>query len=265
MSAGSDLRAALSFLTPLGGGGQVPSPTAMAWFPAVGAGIGWALGQGWRLASKIWPPLPAAALVVTGDCLVTGALHLDGLADAADGLLAHSPGRSRLDIMAEPHVGGFGTVAVGLALLGRASALAGLGPSPALLAGVYCSSRSAMVVASRALPYARAGGLASAFLPAAADAAAPPGTGQRSLPTPPGPKDRALLAAVPGLAAALLLAWLGAGRRGPAAIVAGWGASLAVLGLARRRLGGFTGDVLGAAGVVGETAALLAAAARRAT
>ena len=93
------------------------------------------------------------------------ALHLDGLADTADGLLAHVPTKDRLEIMAEPGVGSFAAVALGMALLTRAAALAALEPSPLLLGALYCSSRSVMVVASRSLPYARPEGLVSAFLP----------------------------------------------------------------------------------------------------
>jgi adenosylcobinamide-GDP ribazoletransferase len=216
----------------------------MTWFPIVGGGMGLVLGWVWRQGNSHWAPLPAAALVIAGDCLLTGALHLDGLADSADGLLAHVPARTRLEIMAEPQVGTFGTVAVALAVLGRAAALASRPASPALLAAIYCSSRSVMVLASRVLPYARGQGLASAFIPA--------GDGD----------DPALAAGVAGAAGALGLAWLVAGRRGAAAVVAGWAASAAVVDLAYRRLGGFTGDILGAAGVVAETVSLLAAASR---
>jgi adenosylcobinamide-GDP ribazoletransferase len=242
VTARDDLRAAISFLTPLGAGARTPSPTTMVWFPVVGAGMGWALGRAWRTGSRWWPPLPAAALVVAADVALTGALHLDGLADTADGLLAHVPARARLDIMAEPQVGTFAAVAVGVALVSRAAALSAMPPSPALLAATYCSSRSIMVLASRALPYARGEGLATSFMP-----------------TQPG-ADLAVGAGVAGLAGALGLAWLVGGRRGAAAVVSGWAASSAVLAAAHRRLGGFTGDVLGGAGVVAETATLIVAA-----
>ncbi len=108
-----------------------------------------AVGLTWRRASRSFPPLLSAALSVAADCAVTGALHLDGLADTADGLLAHVPTKDRLEIMAEPGVGSFAAVALGMALLTRAAALAALEPSPLLLGALYCSSRSVMVVASR--------------------------------------------------------------------------------------------------------------------
>jgi adenosylcobinamide-GDP ribazoletransferase len=70
------------------------------------------------------------------------------------------------------------------------------------------------------------------------------------------------VAGLAGAGAALLLATLVAGQRGARAVVAGWVSGALVLVLARRRIGGFTGDVLGAAGVVCETAGLVMAAAK---
>lgn len=241
----ADFGAAVAFLTPFGPRRAVrPTPATMAYFPVVGASLGTLIGLSWRAARRRLPPLPAAALVVATDALMTGGLHLDGLADTADGLCAHAPAKSRLEIMAEPQVGTFAAVAVGVVLICRTAALAALEPSPALLAALYCSSRSVMVIGSRSLPYAREQGLATAFLPETA-----------------GP-DGALVAGAGGAAAALLLAALVAGRRGARAVVAGWASGALVLVLARRRVGGFTGDVLGAAGVVCETAGLVVAAAK---
>jgi adenosylcobinamide-GDP ribazoletransferase len=244
-SPSEDFRAALAFLTPLGGRQAAPpTPATMAYFPVVGASLGAVIGLSWWAARRRLPSLPAAALVVAMDALMTGGLHLDGLADTADGLCAHVPAKSRLDIMAEPQVGTFAVVALGVTLLSRTAALAALEPSPALLAALYCSSRSVMVIASRALPYARGEGLATAFLP-----------------EPAGP-DGALVAGIAGAGAALLVAALAGGRRGARAVVAGWVFGALVLVLAGRRIGGFTGDVLGASGVVCETAGLVVAAAK---
>ncbi len=244
-SVPSEFGAAVAFLTPFGNRrGPQPGPTTMAYFPAVGAAIGAVIGLSWAATRRRLPPLPAAAIVVGLDALVTGGLHLDGLADTADGLCAHVPAKSRLEIMSEPQVGTFAVVALGAALITRTAALAALEPSPALLACLYCSSRSVMVVASRTMTYARQEGLATAFLPA------------------PAGSDGALVAGVAGAGAALLLAALVAGRRGARAVVAGWLSGALVLVLAQRRIGGFTGDVLGAAGVVCETSGLVVAAAK---
>ncbi len=239
-----DFRAAVAFLTPFGNRrGARPTPATMTYVPVVGASLGALIGLSWHTSRRRLPPLPAAALVVAIDAVVTGGLHLDGLADTADGLCAHVPAKSRLEIMAEPEVGTLAVVALGAALISRTAALATLEPSPALLAAIYCSSRSVMVVGSRALPYARQEGLATAFLPA------------------PGEPDSALVAGLAGAGAALSLATLVAGRRGARAVVAGWVSGALVLVFARRRIGGFTGDVLGAAGVVCETTSLVMAAA----
>jgi adenosylcobinamide-GDP ribazoletransferase len=252
----------------------------MAFFPIVGAAIGALVGLTWRQARRSLPPLLSAALAVGADCALTGALHLDGVADTADGLLAHVPIKDRLDIMAEPAVGVFAVVAVGMALVTRAAALAALEPSPALLGALYCSSRSVMVIGSRTLPYAREQGLASSFLPDAGlhssslpdpglpDTGLPdtalPGSGvpESGLPTSGNNlrTDRSLVAAVAGAAGALGLAAVVAGRRGATAVVAGWGGAAITLECARRRLGGYTGDVLGAAGVSSEICGLVSAA-----
>jgi adenosylcobinamide-GDP ribazoletransferase len=241
MKALSELRAAVSFLTPLGKSGTEPSAVTMAYFPLVGAALGSVVGLTWRLASRSFPPALSAALAVGADSALTGALHLDGLADTADGLLAHVPSRSRLEIMSEPQIGSFAAVAVSLTMVTRVAALSALEPSPALLGAIYCSSRSLMVIASRSMPYARQEGTATAFL-----------SGQH--------RDQAFLAGLAGAAGALALATAVAGRRGAAAVLAGWGAGALVLESARRRLGGFTGDVLGAAAVACETSGLVIAA-----
>jgi adenosylcobinamide-GDP ribazoletransferase len=232
--------------------------------------MGWSLGCAWLLARRRLAPLPAAVVVVAADCALTGGLHLDGLADTADGLFAHAPTKTRLQVMAEPQVGTYACVAVGLGLLGRAAALGALEPSPWFLAALYCCSRSVMVLGSRMLPYARPGGLAKAFLPrscpgerlatgepmgAGAGSSASPGREQRT-------KDPAFVAGLSGVCTALLLALLAGGRRSAGALGAGLACAGGLLVLARKRLGGFTGDVLGASGVVCETVALLAEATR---
>lgn len=233
------MRAALAFLTSIGGA-RTPSSTAFRWFPVVGAGLGLALGGLWWGADRLWPPAVAAALVVVADLGLTGALHLDGLVDSADGMLSHVPPERRLEVMATPDVGAFGLAAGASALLLRFAALAALRPAPLLLAGLWCGSRTAMALVALALPYARAeGGLADAFL-----------------------GDRAAPIGVAGLATAALLAGLWRVGPGLAAVAALAVAAAAVAALGRRRLGGFTGDVLGACGLVGETAGLLVAAAR---
>ena len=236
------MRAALAFLTVLGGH-AAPDRRAPAWFAVVGALAGLLVGGVWWGAAELWPPTLAAVLAVAAGAAVTGMLHLDGLADAADGLLPPLPADRRLAVMRAPDVGAFGVVAVVLALATQVLALASLRPEPLLLAGVWAASRAAMALTLRLLPYA-GGGLATAF------GADPEG-------------GRAVeVAAAAGLAGGVALIVVARGWPGVAA-AAGLGLGFGgVVLLGRRRLGGFTGDVLGAAGVVGETVALLVAAAR---
>lgn len=234
------MREALGFLTPLGGA-RTPTPAALRWFPAVGAAIGLFLGGLWWAAAQLWPPAVAAAVVVVADLVATGMLHFDGLADAADGLLPHLGVERRLEVMAGPEVGAFGVVAVAAAVLVRFAALLALRPAPLLLAGLWCASRGAMAGTVERVPYARpGGGLVSAF---------------------GGSRVPVSLLAVAGVAAlGVASAW--EVPAGPVAVGVCLAGFAAVVGFARRRVGGYTGDVLGAAGVLGETLGLLTAAAR---
>lgn len=229
------MRRALAFLTPLGGA-QAPTPSALSWFPAVGAALGLALGGVWWLADRLWAAPVAAAVVLAADLALTGMLHFDGLVDSADGLLPPLPLERRLDVMADPSAGAFGVGVAVVVLLLRWTSLVTLAPAPWLLAALWCASRFAMADFTRTVPYARAAGLASAFL-------------QTRRPVLPGIALGAVLVALGGGDAVIGVVALG--------LVAG-----GVVALAVRRIGGFTGDVLGAAGMVGETAGLLAAAAR---
>lgn len=228
--------AALSFLTPFFGARE-PSPTTLPWFPVVGAGLGTAVGVSWWVADELFPALVAAALVVAIDLAITGMLHFDGLVDTADGLLPHLAPERRLAVMSEPSVGAFG-MAIGVAVLGlRAAALASLTPSVLLLAGLWCASRTIMAVTMSRVPYARPeGGLASAFL------------GARVRPI-----------AAEGVLSAVVLAALWKPLPGLVAVVLAVAAGYGVVQFAKRRIGGFTGDVLGAAGLVVETVGLVVA------
>ena len=231
------MRRALAFLTPFGGA-AVPSPSALSWFPVVGAGMGLTLGAIWWAADRLWAAPVAAAVVVAADLALTGMLHFDGLVDSADGLLPPLDPSRRLEVMADPAAGAFGVGVAGVVLLLRWTSLAALAPSPVRLGALWCASRLAMAEFARAVPYARPAGLATAFLQ-------------------PGPHRLPIA----GLVLGALLTAFGGGDAVVGVAVLGIGAA-GVVALAVRRLGGFTGDVLGAAGMVGETVGLLAAAAR---
>jgi adenosylcobinamide-GDP ribazoletransferase len=234
------VRAALSFLT-FFPGARTPTDRSLRWFPAVGALLGLALGGLWWGAAKVWPLPIAAVIVVLGDLAVTGMLHFDGLADSADGLLPHLDRDRRLQVMREPTVGAFGVVAVVIVLLGRWAALAIVRPAPLLLAALWCLSRTSMAAVVNRMTYAREeSGLAIAF------------RGTR-LPI-------ASIVVAVGIAAGAAAWW--SVPAGPAAVGASLVGFAAVIVFAQRRIGGYTGDVLGAAGLVGETVGLLVAAAR---
>ena len=203
-------------------------------------------------------PLAAAALVVAADLALTGALHFDGLLDSADGLLPHLPRERRLAVMADPHVGAFAVATGATALLLRTAALAALGAArPLLLAALWSLSRTAMAVTALTGRYARTHGLASSFLvrrPRRADRR------YRAAPSPARPRRsaRAVAASAPSWPSGLALA----DDPGPSSPWSLAGAGGRRRGApARRRIGGFTGDTLGAGGVVAETVGLLAAAA----
>jgi adenosylcobinamide-GDP ribazoletransferase len=232
------MREALAFLTVVGRPSP-PTPRALRWFPVVGAAVGGLVGTVWWLADQAFPALLAAALVVAVDLAVTGLLHADGLADAADGLLPHVSRARRLEIMRSPDVGAFGVAVLVIVLLTRVGALAARPADIGLIVGVWCVSRTLVAVAPAWLPYARETGLATPLLAAPAT----PLVGLAVLP-------------------ATALAVVTAGWVGGAAIAAALLAGTAVLALARVRLGGFTGDVLGATILVAETVGLVVAGAR---
>lgn len=230
---------AVGFLTILGRGGA-PTAATLGWFPVVGAGLGALVGLAWWGAAEIWPPLVVGVIVVAVDLVLTGALHHDGLADSADGVLPHLERERRLEVMRTPDVGAFAAVVLVTVVGARIAAFASISPEPLAIAGLWCASRTAMALTARTVPYARATGLASSFLGGGGRGAVAVGVLGVVLTT-------ALIAPV--------------GLPGAAAVGALVVTSIAVVALARRRLGGFTGDVLGAIGVLGETAALLTLAA----
>jgi adenosylcobinamide-GDP ribazoletransferase len=251
---------ALSFLTAFGrvrpGAAPRPDGRSLRWFPVVGALIGLALGGLWWCLVKAWSAPVAAGIVVAADLAITGLLHLDGLADSADGLLPPMTRQRRLEVMRDPSTGAFAVGVVVVTLLARFAVFATLRPAPLLVGALWCLSRTGMATVIGRVPYARdlppddgdgadgattsGGGLASAFM------------GHR-LP---------LWAAGLAISASISVATLWSFPAGTVAAASAVVAFAAVVWLGVRRVGGFTGDVLGAAGVVGETVGLLVAAAK---
>lgn len=234
------MRAALGFLTPLPVGSAAPDRRTLAWFPVAGMLVGLLVGTAWWAATEVFPIGVAAAIAIAVDLVLTGALHVDGLADSADGLLPPLADRERrFAVMRRPDVGAFGAAAVGAVLLLRWSALAAMRPDAPLLGALWAMSRSAMAVGLLAVPYVGAG-LGSAFLGAA----------------------RTPVAVASVLAVAAPVALTDDPAAAAIAVLVGVGAGAAVVMLGRRRLGGITGDVAGAAGLLAETVGLVVASAR---
>ena len=195
-------------------------------FPLVGAAIGALVGGAVVAGTGLGlPALLAATLAIGLEVILTGALHLDGLADSADGLAGRTPERT-LQIMRDPSVGVYGTAAVALDLLVKVVAVGSLPRAdvvPALIA-VYAISRTAPLPLAAALPYAGTAGTGKAFVDGAGWARPAAGVAVAA----------AVAVAAVGVWALALLATLAAAT---GAVAAG----------ARRHLGGVTGDVLGAA------------------
>lgn len=245
---GTELRAlvaALTFLTriPLGrwlvlDGDEVAR--AGPAFPLVGAGIGAVVGGIAAALAHPLPPLLAVALALAAGAVLTGALHLDALADTADALGARSRERA-LEIMRDHAVGAYGAVAIALDLLIKAGALSALVNHEHVLRFAVAAgalSRLTPVLLAASLPYARAGGGAGVSLTR-------------------GGRLRAAVAAVVALAIAVAAAGI------DGAVVAACAAAVAVLLVLvlRRWLGGITGDALGAAVELTEVTVLVVAVA----
>jgi len=232
--------------------GRATVAAAMAWAPAVGLLLG-------VIASAVLVvvdhplgagPLTAACLAVASLALLTRGLHLDGLADLADGLGSGKPAPIALDIMRRSDIGPLGTVTlimtvlIQVAALGHAEA-AGHGRGPAAVIAAVVAGRLALTWGCRrGVPAARSDGLgalvAGTVRPATAVAV-----------------TLATVAASAVISATVIdepLGWIL-----PLAVVAGLAVAFAVQRHAVRRLGGITGDVLGALAEVAATVTLVVA------
>lgn len=247
-----ELLAALIFLTRLPLGmvqadaplpGAHPSLADASWaFPVVGLVIGAIGGVAYAIAFALGLPTLAAALIaVAATVLTTGALHEDGLADTADGFGGGATREQKLDIMRDSRIGAFGVLALIFSVGLRIVAVAGIGTRWhvfAALIAAHALSRSVLPAAMHRLDPARDDGLGA-------------GAGR--------PEQNQVLIA---LAISLVIAVVAVGLRpGLSAVIVAGLIAIAIGSLARRQIGGQTGDVLGTIEQGAETAALLAAAA----
>jgi adenosylcobinamide-GDP ribazoletransferase len=201
-------------------------------YPLVGALIGLLLAAMSAGLSALHCPQPIAAfLLVAAAVGITGGLHLDGLADLGDGLFLPGGTERRLAVLRDPHVGSFGVIALVLVLGGKFAALGTLsrhGRSLAIL-GACIIGRSLVLVAAGLSHYAR-----------------PEGTGKVIIEATR-PVD-----AILGALVVIAMGFVTCGWEGLGAGLAALATTLVATGLAVRRLGGTTGDVLGTVVELGE-------------
>jgi adenosylcobinamide-GDP ribazoletransferase len=164
------LLAAIRFLTILPvpgtwGTAEEDLARSVPWFPMIGLALGAAAaGLAWAISWAV-PPMLAAAVLVIVLLSFSGCLHLDGLADTADGFLSSRPRERIFEIMKDSHIGAMGVIAIVCLLLVKFAALASL-PAAALWPAVLLmplAGRCAIVVQMAVLPYARPSGLGAVF------------------------------------------------------------------------------------------------------
>jgi adenosylcobinamide-GDP ribazoletransferase len=198
------------------------SGRAAGWYPFVGLVLGALVAAAYVLFDPYFSPLLSAALSLTLWVILTGGLHLDGLADCCDGLLHASNPERRLEIMKDSQMGAFGGIGLILALLLKVSALASLsteGVVPAIL--LAASLARWFIILAGFQPLARPGGMGADFA-----------SGLR--------KSALVWGALIPLGLAIYL-----GVQGIVALAFTSLGIFFVLRLARARIAGVTGDVFG--------------------
>ncbi|MGW1175224.1 adenosylcobinamide-GDP ribazoletransferase [Kitasatospora sp. NPDC002543] len=222
---------------------------AMVTAPAVGLVLGAAAAAAGALVAWRAGGLLGAVAAVAVLAGLTRGLHLDGLADVADGLGSGKPAEDALRIMKQSDIGPFGVLTLVLALLAQVAALAGqFGHSPlrgalAVLASATAARCALAWGCLRSVPAARPGGL---------------GAMVAGTVTPVGAAAATAVAALALAAAGLSDGW--SALRLPLAVALGTGCARLLLGRCVRRFGGITGDVLGATAETAATASLFALA-----
>jgi len=239
-----DFRHAWAFLTRLPGGRHPESAdgltAAAPWFPLVGLVIGGIAAGTYVGLTQLVAPLVAATITFAVTALVTGAFHEDGLADSFDALAGGWNPEQRLQIMKDSRHGTFGVLSLVLISMLKVSALAELGGREAALALVaaHCAARAGAVALMVVAPTASATGLGADYTrslrPLGAAAGVAVGAGSLAV-------AFGIDALVVGLAVAACVSAIG------------W--------WAWRKIGGVSGDLLGAAEQLSEAAVLVAATA----
>ena len=214
------------------------SGRASVWYPLVGLVIGALTWLAWKGSMLFFPPLVAGILTLAAWAALTGGLHLDGLADCCDGLLASASVERRLEIMKDPHLGAFGAIGLIFVLLLKGATLAALTPATSFGILLAASLARWCILSAGLLPLARPGGMGADFASGF----------HRSF---------VYIGALLPFGLAVIL-----GTRGVTSLLAGLAAAALVLWLAKSRIGGVTGDVFGMVVEVVEIVVLLAFSAR---
>lgn len=211
---------------------------AAIWFPWVGVVIGFITVVGWGLFKLLFPLIPATVLTLALWVILTGALHLDGLADCCDGLLSAAKPERRLKIMADPHTGTFGITGLILVLMLKYSALYTITPTSMFHVLLLAPTFSRwLVLLAATQPLARTEGMAADFAS---------GLSGKSI----------LAAAVIPFAFILWGGWNSLLAASIACL-----AAYSIILFTRNRIGGITGDVFGLIIEISELAILLTYAA----
>jgi len=232
------LRLAISFLTILpvriDSASEADVAASMKWFPLVGLLIGIAFAIEDRVLAAIVPHAIRSAMVILSMTLLTGAVHLDGLADAADALGAGSDRLRALEILRDSRIGTFGAIALFFALGLKVLSLAGTHGKPRLMMLILAPmlGRWAMVAVSRNIDYLRASGAGSAMLGRARNIAIP--SLIVILATVPFFQRKVIEACVVAVVTTASMRWF-----------------------YRSWLGGITGDLIGACGEIVEVLAMI--------
>ena len=143
----NDLKVALAFLTriPINHGPQISLRRSAALFPLVGALIGLIGGFVFYLSSAILPPLVSASISILVTVAITGAFHLDGLADICDGLIGGWNREERLKILKDSRHGTYGVAAISLQLILQVCLLSALSPRDGLFTLIVLHTLSRLV------------------------------------------------------------------------------------------------------------------------
>jgi adenosylcobinamide-GDP ribazoletransferase len=236
--------AAISFLTALPVGRRIEIrehhlAAGLAMFPIVGGVVGLVMALIAVGAASVLPPFPAAVLGVSASVILTAALHLDGLADTADGLGASLAGRDPVAAMVDPRAGVAGVAAVALDLLLKVSVVAAFvdaGGFPWVFVAAGALSRGSVLALMLAIPYAGSDAGAGAWLRARAGRTA----------------------GAIGILAMLVIGAVTDGLAFVAMLVAAALVAVLVGRWSGRTLGGMRGDTFGAAAELTESLGLVA-------